>query len=303
MSPLSTDELVLQTNFPDLKLLGRGKVRDMYDLGEHLLIIATDRISAFDVIMPQGIPHKGRVLTQISMYWFQHTQDIIPNHLVATEVGDFPAACHSHREQLLGRSMLVRKTKPLPIECVVRGYLAGSGWVEYQESGSVCGVRLPDGLLESSRLRQPIFTPATKAEAGQHDENIPFERVVQILGRTHAEQVRDLSIAIYQRASTIAEKRGLLIADTKMEFGLLNGDLLLIDELLTPDSSRFWPEADYKPGGSQPSFDKQYLRDYLLSIKWNKKPPAPDLPAEVIRTTSAKYVEALERLAGVRIED
>ncbi len=303
MSPLSTDELVLQTNFPDLKLLGRGKVRDMYDLGEHLLIIATDRISAFDVIMPQGIPHKGRVLTQISMYWFQHTQDIIPNHLVATEVGDFPAACHSHREQLLGRSMLVRKTKPLPIECVVRGYLAGSGWVEYQESGSVCGVRLPDGLLESSRLRQPIFTPATKAEAGQHDENIPFERVVQILRRTHAEQVRDLSIAIYQRASTIAEKRGLLIADTKMEFGLLNGDLLLIDELLTPDSSRFWPEADYKPGGSQPSFDKQYLRDYLLSIKWNKKPPAPDLPAEVIRTTSAKYVEALERLAGVRIED
>jgi phosphoribosylaminoimidazole-succinocarboxamide synthase len=300
---MQNNNLILQTNFPDLKLLGRGKVRDIYDLDEHLLIVATDRISAFDVIMPQGIPHKGRVLTQISIYWFQQTQDIIPNHLVATEVSDYPAVCRAYREQLQGRSMLVRKTSPLPIECVVRGYLTGSGWVEYQQSGSVCGVRLPGGLMESSRLPRPIFTPATKAEAGHHDENISFEKTAQIIGRERAEQVRDFSIAIYQRAGAIAEKRGLIIADTKMEFGLLRGELLLIDEVLTPDSSRFWPVANYKPGGSQPSFDKQYLRDYLLSIKWNKQAPAPDLPEAVVRTTSEKYLEALERLVGVKVED
>ena len=294
--------MILYTHLPGLKLLGRGKVRDIYDLGEHLLIVATDRISAFDVIMPQGIPQKGRVLTQISTYWFQQMPDIVPHHLVATEVGDFPADCHAYREQLQGRSMLVRKTKPLPVECVVRGYLAGSGWTEYQQSGSICGVRLPGGLTESSKLPQPIFTPATKADVGEHDENIPFSGVSQVIGLERAERVRDFSIAIYRRASTMAEERGIIIADTKMEFGMLNDGLILIDELLTPDSSRFWPAASYKPGGSQPSFDKQYLRDYLLSINWNKQPPAPDLPNEVIRTTSEKYLEALERVAG-GIED
>ena len=292
--------VILQTNLPGLKLLGRGKVRDIYDLGEHLLLVATDRISAFDVVMPQGIPHKGRVLTQISLYWFQRMADVIAHHLVAAEVNDFPAVCRSYREQLEGRSMLVRKTTPLPIECVTRGYLAGSGWVEYQQSGTVCGVRLPPGLQESSMLPQPVFTPATKAEAGHHDENIAFEQVVQTIGRERAMQVRAISLAIYQRASVMAEERGLIIADTKMEFGIFQGALILIDELLTPDSSRFWPKAGYQPGGSQPSFDKQYLRDYLLSIKWNKQPPAPDLPEEVIRTTSTKYLEALERL---RVED
>ncbi len=303
MQKIPDSKLLLQTNFPALKLLGRGKVRDIYDLGELLLIVATDRISAFDVIMPQGIPHKGRVLTQISTYWFEQTQDIIPNHLVATEVNDYPASCRQYREQLEGRSMLVRKTKPLPIECVVRGYLAGSGWMEYQQSGSVCGVKLPAGLSESSKLPEPIFTPATKAEAGHHDENISFERVVALLGRERAEQVRKISIAIYRRAREIAEQRGIIIADTKMEFGVLNDELLLIDELLTPDSSRFWPKSSYKAGGSQSSFDKQYLRDYLLSIKWNKQPPAPDLPQEVVGTTSEKYLEALEKLTGMKIVD
>lgn len=296
-------DVILQTNLPGLKLIGRGKVRDLYDLGEHLLMVATDRISAFDVIMPQAIPHKGRVLTQISNFWFRQTSDIIANHALTTEVKEFPAACRPYRMQLEGRSMLVRKTRPLPIECVVRGYLAGSGWLEYQQSHSVCGVKLPAGLRESSKLPQPIFTPATKAEAGHHDENISFEKVVAMIGLERAEQLREISTTIYQRASGTAEKRGIIIADTKMEFGIVNNELQLIDELLTPDSSRFWPQASYQPSGGQPSFDKQYLRDYLLSIKWNKQPPAPDLPEEVVRTTSEKYLEALERLTGMRIED
>lgn len=292
------ENIILQTHIPTLKLLGRGKVRDLYDLNEHLLLVATDRLSAFDVIMPQGIPHKGRVLTQISAFWFEHTAEIISNHVVSLHVEEYPQACAPYREQLEGRSMLVRKTQPLPIECVVRGYLSGSGWLEYKERGSVCGIKLPSGLVESDKLPQPIFTPATKAEAGQHDENISFERAAQIVGKTRAEEVRDYSIRIYQRASAMAEQRGIIIADTKMEFGVYEGKLMLIDELLTPDSSRFWPRASYQPGGSQPSFDKQFVRDYLLTIKWNKQPPAPNLPEEVVRVTSEKYLEAYERLAG-----
>ena len=292
------ENIILQTHIPTLKLLGRGKVRDLYDLYEHLLLVATDRLSAFDVIMPQGIPHKGRVLTQISAFWFEHTAEIISNHVVSLHVEEYPQACAPYREQLAGRSMLVRKTQPLPIECVVRGYLSGSGWLEYKERGSVCGIKLPSGLVESVKLPQAIFTPATKAEAGQHDENISFERAAQIVGKTRAEEVRDYSIRIYQRASAMAEQRGIIIADTKMEFGVYEGKLMLIDELLTPDSSRFWPRASYQPGGSQPSFDKQFVRDYLLTIKWNKQPPAPNLPEEVVRVTSEKYLEAYERLAG-----
>lgn len=294
---------LLQTNFPNLKLLGRGKVRDLYDLGEHLLIVATDRLSAFDVIMSQGIPHKGRVLAQISAFWFENTADIIANHVVSLNVEDFPSVCWPYRAQLEGRSMLVTKTQPLPIECVVRGYLSGSGWLEYKETGSVCGLKLPSGLIESDKLPAPIFTPATKAEAGRHDENISFERTAQIVGKERAEQLRDFSIRIYERASAIAEQRGIIIADTKMEFGVHEGKLMLIDELLTPDSSRFWPRVSYKPGGNQPSFDKQFVRDYLLSIKWNKQPPAPNLPDEVVRVTSEKYLEAYKKLVGLKIED
>ncbi|NUO80654.1 phosphoribosylaminoimidazolesuccinocarboxamide synthase [candidate division KSB1 bacterium] len=289
---------LLQTHFPTLKLLGRGKVRDIYDLGEHLLIVTTDRLSAFDVIMPQGIPHKGRVLTQLSAFWFQRTADIIENHLISVRVEDYPEVCRPYREQLVGRSMLVVKTQPLPVECVVRGYLSGSGWLEYKETGSVCGIKLSSGLKESDKLASPIFTPATKAEAGEHDENISFERAAQIVGKERAEQLRDFSIRIYQRGREMAEQRGIIIADTKMEFGVREGKLILIDELLTPDSSRFWPRASYKPGGSQPSFDKQFVRDYLLSIKWNKQPPAPNLPEEVVRVTSEKYLEAFAKLAS-----
>lgn len=292
------ENIILQTHFPALKLLGRGKVRDLYDLGEHLLIVATDRLSAFDVIMPQGIPHKGRVLTRISAFWFERTADIIANHVVSLKGEDYPQACSPYREQLAGRSMLVKKTQPLPIECVVRGYLSGSAWLEYKETGSVCGINLPSGLVESDKLPQPIFTPATKAEAGQHDENISFERTAQIVGKERAEELREFSLRLYQRASASAEQRGIIIADTKMEFGVREGKLLLIDELLTPDSSRFWPRASYKPGGSQPSFDKQFVRDYLLSIKWNKQPPAPNLPEEVVRVTSEKYLEAYEKLSS-----
>jgi len=298
MNRSADTKIILETHFPTLKLLGRGKVRDIYELGEHLLIVATDRLSAFDVIMPQGIPHKGRVLTQISAFWFQRTADIIENHLVSVNVEDYPDECRPYREQLAQRSMLVRKTQPMPVECVVRGYLSGSGWLEYKESGSVCGIKLSNGLVESDKLPQPIFTPATKAEAGQHDENISFERTAHAVGKERAEQLRDFSMRIYERANAMAEQRGIIIADTKMEFGVREDKLILIDELLTPDSSRFWPRTSYKPGGSQPSFDKQFVRDYLLSIKWNKQPPAPNLPEEVVRVTSEKYLEAYERLAG-----
>lgn len=290
--------VLYQTDFPDLPLMARGKVRDIYDLGENLLIVATDRISAFDVVMPNPIPDKGRVLTQLSAFWFELTREIVPNHLLSTRVEEFPEICRPYEEMLRGRSMLVKKAKPLPVECVVRGYLSGSGWEEYKRTGKVCGLALPEGLVESSRLTEPIFTPATKAERGLHDENIPFDEMERIVGKELAWQIRSLSIAIYERARAYAEGRGILIADTKMEFGLKDGRLLLIDELLTPDSSRFWPKEAYQPGGPQKSFDKQYLRDYLLSVRWNKTPPAPELPEEVILRTREKYLEAYERLTG-----
>ena len=291
-------KVVVRTNFEDLPLKGRGKVRDIYDLGETLLIVATDRISAFDVVMPNPIPDKGMVLTQISRFWFEATKEIVPNHLISTEVEDFPETCRPYHEILAGRTMWVRKAEPLPVECVVRGYLSGSGWKEYQTRGEVCGVRLSEGLVESSKLEEPIFTPATKAEAGTHDENISFEQVVEFIGRERAEQVRAISISIYQRARETAEKKGIIIADTKFEFGISGGKLFLIDEVLTPDSSRFWPKDGYRPGGPQKSFDKQFLRDYLLTLDWDKAPPAPDLPQEIIEKTREKYLEALKRLTG-----
>ena len=286
------------TAFKSLTLKGRGKVRDIYGFGDRLLIVATDRISAFDVVMPNPIPDKGKILTQLSKFWFDHTREIIPNHIVSTRLKDFPLECQPYEEMLRGRSMLVVKTEVLPIECVVRGYLSGSAWEEYKTTGEVCGIPLPKGLLESSKLEEPIFTPATKAEIGQHDENITFEEVEKIVGKSLAQKLKTLSIAIYKKARDYAERRGILIADTKMEFGMKDGELMLIDELLTPDSSRFWPKDEYRPGGPQKSFDKQFLRDYLLSIHWNKTPPAPELPEEVIQKTRQKYLEAYVRLVG-----
>jgi phosphoribosylaminoimidazole-succinocarboxamide synthase len=290
--------VISRTEFKTLNLKGRGKVRDIYDLGERLLIVATDRISAFDVVMPNPIPDKGKVLTQLSKFWFELTQEIVPNHVISTEVESFPEECKPYKEILRGRSMLVVKTEPLSVECVVRGYLSGSGWEEYKKKGEVCGIPLSKGWQESSKLEEPIFTPATKAEMGLHDENITFEKVEKIAGKELARRLKSLSLAIYKRARDFAEQRGILIADTKMEFGMKDGKLLLIDELLTPDSSRFWPKDDYRPGGSQKSFDKQFLRDYLLSLKWDKSPPAPELPEEIIRKTREKYLEAYERLVG-----
>jgi len=288
--------VLLRTEFKSLTLKGRGKVRDIYDFGDQLLIVATDRISAFDVVMPNPIPDKGKILTQLSRFWFDLTKEIVPNHVVSTRLKDFPLECQPYEEVLRGRSMLVVKTDVLPVECVVRGYLSGSGWEEYMRTGEVCGIPLPGGLLDSSKLEEPIFTPATKAEIGQHDENITFEEVEKIVGKSLAEKLRTLSITIYKKARDYAERRGILIADTKMEFGIKDGKLVLIDELLTPDSSRFWPKDEYRPGGPQKSFDKQFLRDYLLSIHWNKTPPAPELPEEVIQKTRQKYSEAYERL-------
>jgi phosphoribosylaminoimidazole-succinocarboxamide synthase len=290
-----------QTEFPGLRLLRRGKVRDIYDLGETILIVATDRLSAFDVVLPQPIPDKGKVLTQISNYWFGETRETIPNHLLRTRVEDFPEECRPYRDQLAGRSVIVKKAQPLPVECIVRGYLSGSGWNEYRESGTVCGIRLPAGLQDSSRLPEPIFTPSTKEDVG-HDENITFERTVSMIGKEAAESVRDASLSVYRRACELAESRGIIIADTKMEFGRSDGRLILIDELLTPDSSRFWPVASYRPGKAQQSFDKQFVRDYLLSIKFNKRPPAPMIPREIIERTSELYREALRRLTGRELE-
>jgi phosphoribosylaminoimidazole-succinocarboxamide synthase len=286
------------TDFKALTLKGRGKVRDIYDLDNQLLIVATDRISAFDVVMPNPIPDKGRILTQLSKFWFDLTKEIIPNHVLSTEVEDYPKECKPYGEMLKDRSMLVRKAEVLPVECVVRGYLSGSGWVEYQKTGKVCEIPLPKGLLESSKLEEPIFTPATKAEMGLHDENITFEKMEKIVGKDRAKKLRSLSLAIYKKARDFAEGRGIIIADTKMEFGVKDKKLLLIDELLTPDSSRFWPKDGYQPGGPQRSFDKQFLRDYLLSVKWDKSPPAPQLPEEIVQKTREKYLEAYERLVG-----
>lgn len=293
------EPVITQTNLPGLKLINRGKVRDIYDFGDALLIVATDRISAFDVVMNEGIPYKGKVLTQISDFWFEQTKDIVPNHIISSIVYDFPLECKPYWDVLGDRSMFVKKTKPLPVECIVRGYLSGSGWNEYKKSKIVCGIQLPDGLVESSKLPAPVFTPTTKEDIGKHDENISFEQMCSIIGRELANKVRDISIKIYQRGAQLAEIKGIIIADTKMEFGMNeNGELILIDELLTPDSSRFWPKDKYQPGRGQESFDKQFVRDYLLSINFNKKPPAPKLPDDVVLKTSALYLEALKQLSG-----
>ena len=287
-----------ETTCPDLKLLGRGKVRDLYDLGDALLMVATDRISAFDVVMPNPIPGKGRILTQMSRFWFQVMETIVDNHLITADVEEFPESCRPYAHVLQDRSMLVRKAKPLPAECIVRGYITGSGWKSYLESGTVCGLTLPEGLQESDPLPEPLFTPSTKAESGTHDVNIAFGELEALVGKDLAGQLKDLSIAIYEEGLEIAKRSGIIIADTKFEFGLINGNLVLIDEILTPDSSRFWPQDTYRPGGPQLSFDKQYVRDYLESLQWDKKPPAPELPPEVVENTQKKYEEALKRLTG-----
>ncbi len=288
--------VVYMTDFKTLPLKGRGKVRDIYDFEDRLLIVATDRVSAFDVVMASPIPDKGIVLTQLSNFWFDRTKEIIPNHVISVEVNAFPEVCGPYRDILGDRSMLVIKTDPLPVECVVRGYLSGSGWQEYRETGGVCGIPLPKGLVESSKLDEPIFTPATKAKIGYHDENITFAHMERMLGKELAARLKQISLEIYREAQEFAEKRGLIIADTKMEFGKKDGKVLLIDELLTPDSSRFWPKNEYQPGRPQRSYDKQFLRDYLLSTGWNKTPPGPKLPEDVIRMTRQKYLEAYEKL-------
>ena len=289
---------VVETHFPDLKLLKRGKVRDVYDLGDFLLMIATDRLSAFDVVMPDPIPDKGIILTQISLFWFDIVQPLAQNHVVARDVAHYPDTCRPYADVLEGRSILIKKAQPLPIECIVRGYLSGSGWKEYGETGKICGIQLPQGLKESQKLPEPIFTPSTKAELGEHDININFKETAGLIGEAQAEKIRQLSVAIYKRGAELADQKGILIADTKFEFGFMNEDIILIDEILTPDSSRFWPKDSYRPGGSQKSYDKQYVRDYLDSLNWDKKPPGPSLPADVILHTRQKYLDALTQLTG-----
>jgi len=291
------EKVILNTEMPDIGNPRRGKVRDIYDLGGHLLLVATDRVSAFDVVLPNGIPHKGKILTQISIYWFKQMEDIIKNHVVATEVKDFPEKLHKYVDLLEGRSMLVKKAKPLPVECIVRGYLSGSGWMEYKESGTVCGIKLSEGLVESSRLPEPIFTPSTKAEEG-HDINISFEEMKGIVGNEMAERLRDISLRIYLKARDMAEKKGIIIADTKFEFGIHDGELILIDELLTPDSSRFWSLKEYSPNRSQDSYDKQIVRDYLLTLNWDKTYPAPMLLDDIVERTAQRYREILEILTA-----
>jgi phosphoribosylaminoimidazole-succinocarboxamide synthase len=293
--------LVMQTDFPGLKLMARGKVRDIYDLGDTLLLVTSDRISAFDVIMNEPIPDKGFVLTQISAFWFRQMEDIVKNHIISTDVADFPAACQPYADVLKGRSMLVKKAKPLPVECIVRGYVSGSGWKDYKATGSISGVKLPSGLRESDRLPEPIFTPSTKAELGTHDENISFDKMVEQCGHKLAEEARAYTLRIYTRARDLADQKGIIIADTKFEFGVYDGELIIIDECMTPDSSRFWPKDQYKPGGQQPSFDKQFLRDYLETLDWGKSAPAPPLPAEIVEKTAEKYREALFRIAGISL--
>lgn len=288
--------LIHETKLEGLQAPKRGKVRDIYDLGDALLIVATDRLSAFDVVLPNAVPEKGRVLTQISKYWFEQMKNIVPNHVISMDVKDYPEACRRHAEVLEGRSMLVKKAKPLPIECIIRGYLTGSGLKEYKALGSVSGIKLPTGLTEASRLPEPIFTPSTKAEVGEHDENIDFQTVVKLVGEDVANQVKNYALAVYKRACELAEPRGIIIADTKLEFGIFDNKVILIDEVLTPDSSRFWPKSGYQVGVAQKSYDKQFVRDYLLSLSWNQKPPAPELPDEVVRKTSEKYLEVLQLL-------
>jgi phosphoribosylaminoimidazole-succinocarboxamide synthase len=289
---------VIETNFPELNLLARGKVRDIYDLGDKLLMVATDRISAYDVVLPDPVPGKGKVLTQISLFWFEIMKPHIDNHVITGDVDQFPKVCAPYKDILRDRSMLVKKAETIPIECVVRGYISGSGWKSYQESKAVCGISLPEGLKESEKLPEPIFTPSTKADVGEHDVNIDFDETVRRIGQPLAEKIKTLSLAVYQKGVELAERKGIIIADTKFEFGIVDSQVILIDEILTPDSSRFWPKATYAPGGSQKSYDKQYVRDYLTSITWDKKPPGPDLPSAVIRNTRQKYLEALVALTG-----
>ncbi|SMC60556.1 phosphoribosylaminoimidazole-succinocarboxamide synthase [Desulfocicer vacuolatum DSM 3385] len=289
---------ILETNFENLNMVRKGKVRDIYDLGDTLLMVTTDRLSAFDVVLPNGIPDKGKVLTQISAFWFKEMEDLIGNHLITHEVDQFPEICKPYAEILEGRSMLVKKAEPLPVECIVRGYISGSGWKSYQKEGHVCGIALPDGLKESDKLPQPLYTPSTKAEVGDHDINVDFDHTVKLLGKKRAEKLRDLSLAIYNRGVEKALAKNIIIADTKFEFGVVDGEIILIDEVLTPDSSRFWPQATYCPGGAQKSFDKQFTRDWLESSGWDKKAPGPELPAEVIKHTSEKYMEVLGLITG-----
>jgi phosphoribosylaminoimidazole-succinocarboxamide synthase len=287
---------MVEETLSGLTPFNRGKVRDIYDLSDKLLLVASDRISAFDVILPTLIPDKGKILTEMSVYWFDVIKDIIPHHLITTDVDKFPAACRPHKEKLEGRTMLVKKSTPAPVECIVRGYLTGSGWKDYQQNGSVCGIPLPEGLLEASRLAQPIFTPSTKAPVGAHDVNITFDEMVTKVGRIRAEKMRDATVAIYGRARELAEKKGIIIADTKFEFGFEGNEVILIDEVLTPDSSRFWPMDGYKPGKTPDSFDKQFVRDYLVNLPWDIKSPPPELPPEIVKKTQEKYLEALRRL-------
>jgi phosphoribosylaminoimidazole-succinocarboxamide synthase len=289
---------LIATEFEDLQLYARGKVRDLYEVGDFLLLVATDRISAFDHVLATGIPGKGRVLTQISLFWFDYLKDIVPNHLVTADVEQYPHELRNHKDELRDRSMLVNRARMFPAECVVRGYLSGSGWKDYTETGRVCGIALPPGLQESDRLPEPIFTPATKSMSGEHDENISFDQMVERVGGDHAEELRRLSLEIYTRAADHAHQRGLILADTKFEFGLTGKGIVLADEVLTPDSSRFWPSEGYRPGGAQPSFDKQFVRDYLRAVGWNKQPPAPELPANVVRQTQEKYEQALQLLTA-----
>jgi phosphoribosylaminoimidazole-succinocarboxamide synthase len=289
--------ILLESELPGVERHARGKVRDIYNIGDYLLIVATDRISAFDYILASGIPGKGRVLTQLSVFWFEFLRGVTPSHFLTANVSEYPDPLPEHREQLEGRSMLVKRAKMIEIECVARGYLSGSGWKEYRESGSVCGIRLPAGLQESDKLPEPIFTPAKKAQTG-HDENVSYEAVADAVGAELAQRLRDLTLAIYRSAADYAAGRGIIIADTKFEFGFVDGQIVLADEVLTPDSSRFWPAATYQPGGPQPSYDKQYVRDYLEGIRWNKQPPAPALPAEVAEKTSQKYKQAYRELTG-----
>jgi len=291
------ERAIMYVDLPGVKRFARGKVRDVFDLGDRLLIVASDRISAFDCVMPNGIPGKGKILTAMSLFWFDLMEDVVENHLIASDVDAYPPELRRFREVLEGRSMLVRKAERFDVECVVRGYLAGSGWREYRESGTICGIKLPEGLREADRLPETMFTPATKAETG-HDENISFGRAAELIGSERAGQLRDLSIAVYEKAREYADARGILIADTKFEFGLCDEQVILIDEILSPDSSRFWPKDQYEPGRSQDSFDKQFVRDYLETLDWDKTPPAPELPEEVVRKTLEKYREAHRRLVG-----
>ncbi|MGA2026025.1 MAG: phosphoribosylaminoimidazolesuccinocarboxamide synthase [Syntrophobacteraceae bacterium] len=292
------DKSVIETNFPGLNLVSRGKVRDIYDLGDSLLIVATDRISAFDVVMPDPIPDKGIILTQLSEFWLHYLNEVIDNHLISTDPGKFPKICRPYRSQLEGRTMWVKKATVLPVECIVRGYLAGSGWEDYQKSGKVSGIPLPRGLIEAQKLPEPVFTPSTKAQQGEHDENISFEQMGAAIGRELAAHVKAAAVALYLKASQYAGERGIILADTKFEFGIVDTKLTLVDEVLTPDSSRFWPADRYRPGSSPESFDKQFLRDYLKSSGWKKTDPAPKLPEEVVLNTRARYIEALKRLSG-----